>query len=140
MEADTWLAKPSWFDHHAPKSQPTLECPVFNDTSAREQEEPVLYVGHLPTDLRKDNTLDRVYLDRIWEILEDVNHGRSRPPTSKEGNEIMDEGRGNKRGVVGKKGWDWNGVFTDKGVRDQTLLFYIDVVSSDGGDVDCHRS
>jgi len=129
MEADTWLAKPSWFNHHAAKSQPTLECPAFNDTAAREQEEPVLYVGHLPTDLKKENTLDRVYFDRIWDILEEANRGRDRASTSKQEDETMDEGRGNKRGVVGKKGWDWNGVFTEKGARDQTLLFYIDVVS-----------
>jgi hypothetical protein len=31
--------------------------------------------------------------------------------------------------VVGEKGWDWNGVYTDRGAKDQTLLFYIDVVS-----------
>jgi hypothetical protein len=139
MEADTWLAKPSWFDHHTPKSKPTLECPVFNDTAAREQEEPVLYVGHLPTDLKRENTLKRVYLDRIWEILEEVNQGRDRASTGKEGYDTLDEARGNKRGVVGKKGWDWNGVFTDKGARDQTLLFYIDVVSTNRDDADKHK-
>jgi hypothetical protein len=48
-----------------------------------------------------------------------------------EGNKAgkKEEGRGSKRGVVGEKGWDWNGVYTDRGAKDQTLLFYIDVVS-----------
>ena len=169
MEADTWLVRPSWFSHRPDANSsssgskvPPPEAPPFDTTISNGglQEEPQLYVGHTPIDLRKDRTLKAVYLDRIWEILERVNEGRhagsestttagsgERGQETKEGNTKGDseeklrgknegntggkqkEGKGNKRGVVGEKGWDWNGVYTDRGAKDQTLLFYIDVVS-----------
>lgn len=157
MEADTWLVRPSWFAHRPdPNSSssgskvPPPETPLFGTTIANggTEEEPQLYVGHTPIDLRKDRTLKAVYLDRIWEILERVNEGRHRGSESTTATATMkvaeqeekenqkgkkegkkEEGKGNKRGVVGEKGWDWNGVYTDRGAKDQTLLFYIDVVS-----------
>lgn len=147
MEADTWLVPPSWFDHGKPSSRPTPEAPLLKDVQEKSLEEPQLYVGHTPIDLRREGTLKEVYLDRIWDILERLNEGRgpgssspsgsgsgagSGPANGEEGKNERetDEGRGNGRGVVGEKSWDWNGVFTDRGVKDQTLLFYIDVVSS----------
>jgi hypothetical protein len=169
MEADTWLVRPSWLEHRPDANSsssrskvPPPEAPLFDTTISNGglQEEPRLYVGHTPIDLRKDRTLKVVYLDRIWEILERVNEGRhrgsemtttagsgERGQETKEGNTKGDgeeklggkkegnkagkkeEDKRSKRGVVGEKGWDWNGVYTDRGAKDQTLLFYIDVVS-----------
>lgn len=182
MEADTWLVQPSWFEHRPgpgsgssskSQNQPPPAAPAFDSVFSsnsgtsnkyskdnKEEEEPQLYVGHTPIDLRKDRTLKAVYLDRIWEILERVNEGRhagsemTTTAGSGERGQEMEEGKtqgdgeeklggkteGNtggkkeedkrgKRGVVGEKGWDWNGVYTDRGAKDQTLLFYIDVVS-----------
>lgn len=155
MEADTWLVRPSWFSHRPdPNSSssgskvPPPEAPLFDTTLSNggTEEEPQLYVGHTPIDLRKDRTLKAVYLDRIWEILERVNPDQGRYEEANENKEGKKEGKkeekeegktggknkegkGNKQGVVGEKGWDWNGVYTDRGAKDQTLLFYIDVVS-----------
>jgi hypothetical protein len=166
MEADTWLVRPSWFAHRPDSNSsssgskaPPPEAPLFDTTISNggTEEEPQLYVGHTPIDLRKDRTLKAVYLDRIWEILERVNPDRGRYGETKEKKEgkkeekeegntggKKKEGRGNRRGVVGEKGWDWNGVYTDRGAKDQTLLFYIDVVSrstasSLGLDFKCRR-
>jgi hypothetical protein len=166
MEADTWLVRPSWFSHRPDPSSsssgskvPPPEAPLFDTTLSNggTEEEPQLYVGHTPIDLRKDRTLKAVYLDRIWEILERVNQGRDAgspaTTTTKQEKKVNQEGnkegkkeedKRSKRGVVGEKGWDWNGVYTDRGAKDQTLLFYIDVVSrstasSLGLDFKCRR-
>ena len=129
MEADTWLVKPSWFDHGKPQSRPLPDAPAYDDQAQRQIEEPVLYVGHTPLDLRRENTLKRVYLDPIWEILERLNEGKGPDDTAAQGPDVGSASRANHRGVVGDKSWDWNGIYTDRGVKDQTLLFYIDVVS-----------
>jgi hypothetical protein len=134
MEADTWLVKHSWFDIPTdPRSRPKPECPTIQELGRDETDEPELYVGHTQLDLRRENTLKRVYLDRIWEILERFNNASDgdRERVQKKQADVgqQDEGRGNGRGVVGKKGWDWNGIYTDRGAKDQTLLLYIDMVS-----------
>ncbi|KAJ9108133.1 hypothetical protein QFC19_002600 [Naganishia cerealis] len=65
------------------------------------ENESVLLVGHEDQDLHNSRTLKQIYLDPIWEILERVNLGNN-------------ESNG------------WKGVFTDKGVPDQTFLLLID--------------
>jgi hypothetical protein len=66
--------------------------------------DPILLVGHEDRDLKHARTLKTVYLDPIWEILERVNQGNDGSP-------------------------GWKGVFTDRGVPDQTLILQIDTVS-----------
>ncbi|KAI5453983.1 Altered inheritance of mitochondria protein 6 [Naganishia albida] len=61
----------------------------------------VLLVGHEDKDLRNARTLKKIYLDPIWDLLERENEGND-----------------------GSQGW--KGIFTDRGVPDQTLLLLID--------------
>jgi hypothetical protein len=123
MEADTWLVRPSWFAHRPDANSsssgskvPPPEAPPFDTTIANggTEEEPQLYVGHTPIDLRKDRTLKAVYLDRIWEVLERVNQGRhrgsetsttagsgERGQETKEGNTKGDSEEGKEEGNMG---------------------------------------
>jgi hypothetical protein len=150
IEADTYLATPNYFLSH-PLSNRTKHDhpePVPIEKAGR-ADEPDLYVGHTPLDLRKDKTLRSVYLDRIWEILERYNQGRGHRGAGGSGSSFSDDSDSEslpsfdnddkhgsnehdkepKRGIRGKKEWDWNGLFTEQGEKDRTLLFYIDVVS-----------
>lgn len=79
--------------------------PASSPSGLENSSEPVLLVGHDDKDLRNARTLKKIYLDPIWEILERENRDND--------------------GSLG-----WNGVFTDNGVPDQTLLLMIDTVSS----------
>lgn len=87
----------------------SIEADVWLITKAAQTDatigsDPVLLVGHEDRDLKHARTLKGVYLDPIWEILERVNQGND-----------------------GSQGW--KGVFTDRGVPDQTLILQIDTVS-----------
>ena len=81
-----------------------MEADVWLATADAESNDPVLLVGHEDRDLKDRRTLKQIYLDPIWEILERVNEGND-----------------------GSRGW--KGVFTDRGVPDQTLILQIDTVS-----------
>jgi hypothetical protein len=88
----------------------SIEADVWLVTKAAQTDsaiasDPILLVGHEDRDLKHARTLKTVYLDPIWEILERVNRGND-----------------------GSQGW--KGVFTDRGVPDQTLILQIDTVSS----------
>lgn len=111
----------------------------------------ILYAAHMKYDVRADKTLKGLYLDPLFEILEKANEGKewdgkwARKTGGREeaevgeglmqkvlevGEALKGHGAGKgKRGVVGEKSWDWNGIYTDRGARDQTLIFMFDVVS-----------
>lgn len=131
MEADTWLVPLSWFKDGHPKGNSTTppEAPAFTDESAKPNDKPVLCVGHTPLDLKKENTLKRIYLDPLWEILEKVNGKDKQSYTDEQDGDANESLTIKKqRGVHGKKAWDWNGIYTERGARNETFLFYIDVV------------
>ncbi|GHJ84269.1 hypothetical protein NliqN6_0671 [Naganishia liquefaciens] len=89
------------FTHALSLGLASMEADVWLATADVESNDPVLLVGHEDRDLKDRRTLKQIYLDPIWEILERVNEGND-----------------------GSRGW--KGVFTDRGVPDQTLILQID--------------
>ncbi|KAJ9105234.1 hypothetical protein QFC21_001599 [Naganishia friedmannii] len=76
-------------------------APAPADPDSQGDSESVLLVGHEDQDLHDARTLKKLYLDPIWDILESVNVGNN-------------------------ASHGWKGVFTERGVPDQTLLLMID--------------